>query len=360
MKYITLLLAISLAGWMSSIFADASAAREGGQGKMLDVKLVYPGSTWATRTPAELGLDPKVTEELKNKVTEGRWALWRYGYLVHVEGDFNERTEVKSLRKTWHALTVGAAIKQGKIPSYHQKVSVWNKELTGKDAEATWWHVMTQSAGFDYPYNDYSAYEPGEMWTYSDLNPVHLCNALARVYGKRGFRDNYDDVIREAYFNAIGMKGWSTSVVFDHGSQMEDGIRFHFDLENMGRLGLLVLARGKWNGVEVIPQWFVEELETKRTYGMQVNYNGPNDGKVNLDPEIFPECPYGYMTWVNTDGDYYPGADKAWAWGAGAGGTYILWNHKNGIVFAAVGRNEGPAPISHGIPQIIEANITSD
>jgi CubicO group peptidase (beta-lactamase class C family) len=139
----------------------------------------------------------------------------------------------------------------------------------------------------------------------------------------------------------------------------DDGPRLHLDLENMGRLGLLALSRGSWNGVELIPRSFVEALEQKQTRGMKVNYNGPDDGIVPFSSDKFPESPYGYMTWVNTDGDVYPGADRAWAWGAGAGGTYVLWNRNNGIVFAAQGRDEGgPAPTKHGIPQIIEANLS--
>jgi hypothetical protein len=135
---------------------------------------------------------------------------------------------------------------------------------------------------------------------------------------------------------------------------MKDGIRFVIGLEHMGRLGLLALARGTWKGEELIPQWFVEELETKQTYGMRVNYEGPYDGMVELRHygDRFSECPYGYMTWVNTDGDYFPGADRAWAWGKGAGGTIILWNRRNGIVFAAVGLKVDPD--SRSVPHIIE------
>ena len=84
----------------------------------------------------------------------------------------------------------------------------------------------------------------------------------------------------------------------------------------MGRLGLLVLNRGRWDDQELIPQWFVEQLEQKQTGGIAVNYDGPDDGKIDLDPQRFPEAPYGFMTWVNTDGDFYPGADRAWAWAA--------------------------------------------
>jgi CubicO group peptidase (beta-lactamase class C family) len=334
----------------------------------------------ARRSPQQVGLDPDLAGRVNRYITEHpyiqrrvqpRWALWRHGYLVHVEGDFQKTTDVASLRKTWHAMIVGAAIKQGKIPSYREKISRWLPELKGRDAEATWWHVMTQSAGFDYPYGDYPDFKPGQMWTYSDWNLVHLCNALARVYGKKDFSDHYADVAAAAYFDAIGMEGWSTRIVKDGGfGSRPDGVRFVLSLEHMGRLGLLVLARGSWDGKELVPKWFVEELETKQTYGMRVNYNGPNDGKIGMSPEAFPECPYGYLTWVNTDGDLFAGADHGWACGRGAGGSVVLWNRKNGVVFAGFGiqvRDEGVPPSNRGqdardttqsIARVIESSIT--
>ncbi len=89
------------------------------------------------RRPKEVGMRSEIIARINARMRGNRWALWRHGYLVHVEGDFNKNTEVTSLRKTWHALTVGAAIGQGKIPSVHQKINVWCKELTGKDAHVT-------------------------------------------------------------------------------------------------------------------------------------------------------------------------------------------------------------------------------
>jgi CubicO group peptidase (beta-lactamase class C family) len=317
------------------------------------------------RSPEQAGLEPALAGRIKQYIIENpysgtrekpRWALWRHGYLVHIEGDFHKTTDVASLRKTWHAMIVGAAIKQGRIPSLAQKISTWLPELKGNDAEATWRHVMTQSAGFDYPYGDHPDYKPGQMWTYSDWNLVHLCNALARVYGKKDFADDYADVASRAYFDAIGMEGWSTAIKKDAGfGGRSDGVRFVLSLENMGRLGLLALARGSWDGVELVPKWFVEELESKQTTGMRVNYNGPNDGRIGLSPEQFPECPYGYLTWVNADRDLFSGADSAWACGRGAGGTMILWNHKNGIVFAGivVAASSG----ANSVARVIETSI---
>jgi len=318
-----------------------------------------PGQTLSQQsqqTPQAVGLNPNVVTALSGKAS--RWALWRHGYLVHVEGNFNQTAEVKSLRKTWHALTVGAAVKQGKIPDFKtQKISVYQTNLVGKDADATWRHVITQSAGFDYPgCGDNTDYAPGQMWTYSDLNLKNLTEGLYKAWGSHGgsyTADNYKTVLNQAYFNAIGMQGWNTQL-------NADGIRLVLDLEDMGRLGLLALTGGTWNGVELIPSWFVNEFSTKQTAGMQVNYNGCNYGTypadIGLTKSAFPEAPYGYLTWVNANSKFYSGADSSWVWGIGSGGFMILWNKNNGIVYAGVGVNESVT--SNGVPQIIENDIT--
>jgi len=357
---VVLIQAAGLSGWCSP--AARASSRDHG--------LYFPPAgqkmeNQARRTAEQVGLAPGVAPKIEAYIQEhpytarkvtSRWALWRHGYLVQVQGDFHQTVDVASLRKTWHAMIVGAAIQQGRIPSHRQKLSTWVPELKGRDAETTWWHVMTQSAGFDYPYGNHPDYPPGQMWTYSDLNLIHLCHGLARVYGKKDYRDRYAEVAKAAYFDAIGLEGWSTRIVTDSSSGMQDGVRFVLSLEHMGRLGLLALAGGTWNGVELVPQWFVEELESKQTRGMKANYNGPNDGKIDLSPQEFPESPYGFLTWVNTDRDLFPGADAAWACGRGAGGSVVLWNRNNGIVFAGVGIRVGAGQES--IPRVIESAIT--
>jgi CubicO group peptidase (beta-lactamase class C family) len=300
-------------------------------------------------SPGEAGLKPAVIQKLDG--VAGRWALWHNGRLVHVKGDFNASGDVASNRKTWHAAAVGAAILQGRIPSIDQKISEWNPELKRADADATWKHVITQTSGFDWPDRG-----PGEIWTYSDWNPVHLCNALARVYGRKGYEDDYASVVKAAYFDAIGMRGWSTLMKKDRGfSQPNDGIRFALDLEDMGRLGLLMLASGNWNGRQLIPGWFVKNLERKQTTGIPANYNGPNDGKIGLDPEVFSEAPYGFMTWTNSDGDLLPGASTQWSYASGAGGHRIYWNRDLGIVFASAG--EKKTPRERSVPHLIEESL---
>jgi CubicO group peptidase (beta-lactamase class C family) len=316
--------------------------------------------------PNALGLSPDLAENISRFVARHadrrtakspRWALWRHGRLAHVEGDFLATADVMSLRKTWHAMLVGAALQQGRIQSLQQPLAPWLPELGKRYAAVTWRHVLTQASGFDYPYGSHPSYPPGRMWTYSDLNLMHLCNALARVYDRTNFHDHYEVAARQGYFDAIGLRGWNTSIQFDRASGVEDGVRFRLSLEHMGRLGLLALARGRWDGRQLVPAEFVRELETKQTRGMKCNYSGPNDGKVGLDSTRFPESPYGYLTWVNTDGDYFPNADRGWAWGAGLGGNIVLWNHGKGLVFAAVGVALDPS--SNSIPHLLERGVSA-
>jgi len=318
-------------------------------------------------TPEESNVDAGVVPRLHAFLAERsqergimRWALWRGGRLLHVEGAFDAAVDVASLRKTWHAMSVGAALRQGLIPSLDEPISRWVPELAGKGAweRATWRHVLTQASGFDYPYGDWPAFEPGEMWTYSDLNLMNLNHALARVYGKRDFYDHYEDVLRAAYFDAIGLEGWATLIKVDDKSGMEDGVRLVLSLEHMGRLGILALAAGRWADRRLVSEDFVMSLETKQTQGMRVNYNGPNDGTPAIGgrAEDFPEVPYGFLTWVNTDGDYFPGADGGWAAGRGAGGTMVLWNRRFGFVFAGIGVCV-PEAEPESVPQILEAAI---
>jgi hypothetical protein len=281
-------------------------------------------SSQSYKSPAEVGLGASVVADLAAVITAGRWALWRHGYLVHVDGDFNDNDEVKSLRKIIHAATVGVAIQRGFVPSLDQAISAWNPELTGVDATATWAHVMTQTSAFDEP-----TLAPGSLWAYSDANPLQLCRAIARVWGRGDYTDRYDLVVSDALFDAIGARGWSSFPA-------ADGIRFLFDLEDLGRAGLLFVAGGEWNGHRLIPLWFVEELGTKQTYGILPNYDNENDGHTGLQVEDFTESPYGLMTWVNTDRDLYPNSSAEWVVALGVGGHYLVYNRKSGLVLAVI------------------------
>jgi CubicO group peptidase (beta-lactamase class C family) len=303
------------------------------------------------RTPEEVGLSPTIIEDVDKVIAQGRWAIWRYGYLVHIEGDFNANSEVRSLRKTFFALAVGSALQSQRIPSIDQSLSHLN--LQTNNQKLTWHHLLNQTSGL------YSAQlTPGEEWAYHDFNPYLLCQALSSIYGKSSYEDNFSDVIGEALLNPIGAQGWSTKAE-------EDGVRLVLDLEDLGRIGTLLIAHGKWNEKSIVPEGFVEELSTKQTYGIQANYTVNSEFEVTssqgqnrwnpsgiikaiknqvrgeqnfqgMHVKKFSESPYGYMAWVNTDQDLWPGVSPKWSMGYGAGGNLLIWNLESGLVLAAL------------------------
>lgn len=111
---------------------------------------------WERTVPGAVGFSANVIAEVDacvkanpdgGKRVSPRWALWRNGYLIHAEGEFHDPIDVKSLRKTWHAMILGASIQSGRIDDYDQLISEWQTELVGNHRLASWRHIITQSAG---------------------------------------------------------------------------------------------------------------------------------------------------------------------------------------------------------------------
>ena len=157
----------------------------------------------------------------------------------------------------------------------------------------------------------------------------------------------------------IGALGWSAST-------NPDGVRLTLDLEDLGRVGLLLVTKGLWDGNRIIPESFVDQLITRQTTGIPPNYDNANDGHTGLLVEDFPDSPYGLMTWVNTDQNLYPGAAATWALGYGGGGHHLAFDPDSGIVLAIEfgdfvpipGNPPGwPTPVRIAI-ETIQQNIT--
>ena len=88
----------------------------------------YPGATWQFRTPEQVGLSRARLDALRDFVG-GRGCVVRHGYMVYTWGDPAARTMVLSAAKPWISHFLLNAVKEGRIPSLDQKVSVWEPRL---------------------------------------------------------------------------------------------------------------------------------------------------------------------------------------------------------------------------------------
>jgi CubicO group peptidase (beta-lactamase class C family) len=138
--------------------------------------------------------------------------------------------------------------------------------------------------------------------------------------------ERFEAVTQATFAEAIGMTGY--------GFENKKGLlRYRLDLEDMGRVGLLLVARGRWGQTQVLPAWFVRAMETPQVgEDVEVHYH-PHKHHARA---AFPEAPYGYRCWVNARRDVFPDADAGWCWG-NREGHFLLWNHELGIVFATDG-----------------------
>src|SRR5262245_14936580 len=89
---------------------------------------VFPGKTWAARTPAEAGLDPESLQAFRQYVG-GRGCVIRHGFLVYSWGDVARRADVASAFKPVLAHLLFWALQIGRLPSLDDPVSKFEPGL---------------------------------------------------------------------------------------------------------------------------------------------------------------------------------------------------------------------------------------
>ena len=179
---------------------------------------------------------------------------------------------------------------------------------------------------------------PGSFWEYNDVRVNRLSLALLRL-----FRRPLPEVFGERIMRPIGgssdwaWHGYATSTVEVDGRMVESvaggthwggGIEMH--AEDQARIGQLMLNRGRWGDVRVLPDRWVSE---------------------SLAP-----CPihpgYGLLWWLNRDKSR-PSASPESYFAVGAGGNQTWIDPSSGIVAAM--RWIDPAAVDGFIARVIAA-----
>ncbi len=113
-------------------------------------KAPYPGETWPSRTPEQVGLSVAKLDDLRDLVG-GRGCVVRHGYMVYAWGDQARSGDVASAMKPVLSTLLFLAIQEGKLKSADDPVSDFEPRLkeinNGKDAAITWRHLASQTSG---------------------------------------------------------------------------------------------------------------------------------------------------------------------------------------------------------------------
>ena len=284
----------------------------------------WPMPTWQEGKPQQVGMDPAMLAKARDYALtgDGSGCITRHGRLVMRWGDWKRRYDLKSSTKAIGVTAVGLALQDSKIESLHEPAKKHHPSIgvpPESNAETGWldkitlFYLATQTAGFDKP-GGYTKlmFKPGTKWSYSDGGPNWLAECVTLVYGK-----DLQELMFERVFGPIGIKRsdlrWRNNAYRPHEingvKRREFGSGIHANVNAMARIGYLYLRRGRWQGKQIIPSWFVDmaRIVPKEIRGLPV---------VKRESYFNASDHYGLLWWNNADGTMknVP-RDTYWSWG---------------------------------------------
>ncbi|MCM8570794.1 serine hydrolase [Gramella jeungdoensis] len=267
--------------------------------------------------------------------------ILKNGYLVAKWGDTKRVDMTFSVTKSFLSTTALIARDKNLIKDFEEPVVnyVWDDTFEGEhNSKITWKHLLHQNSdwsgqlwgGFDWadrPPQDQSIdewrsrelHEPGTYFKYNDVRVNVLAYSLLNV-----FRMPLPKVLKKNIMDPIGSSqswrwfGYENSWTTIDGLKMQSvsggghsGGGMFINTEDMARFGLLFMNNGKWNEKELISEDLITEA-------MQPSTPNPN---------------YGYMWWLNSEGDRnMENIDTDIFYAAGFGGNFIIIDQKNKMV----------------------------
>jgi len=262
----------------------------------------------------------------------------RHGYIVAEWGRTHDVDMTFSVSKTFLSSVAGVAFDKGMIKNVNDRVIDYVKPtpdfMLEHNQPITWDNMLRQDSGWigtlwgkpwwaDRPAkgNPYSELEKGPPpvgteWKYNDVRVNALALALTWLW-KRPL----PEVMKENIGDPIGLSDTWHWEGYDNSYTEVDGKRIHvvsggghwgggmfISARDEGRLGLLGLNKGKWNGKQILSDKWVSMATTP---------TGPNPG-------------YGFCNWyLNTDRKMYPAAraDSVAFIGDGSNIVFVDYQH---------------------------------
>ncbi|GAA4443825.1 serine hydrolase [Pontibacter saemangeumensis] len=340
--------------------------------QQLTAAVYYPGEgdDWERRTPEQVGLDAAKLEEAvawaKTQETQqmakdfatqedifGKMLgplpadrastngiILKDGYIVAEWGDTEQPDPTYSVAKSFLSTILGLTLDRGMINDLQDPVVKYIKD-GGYDSEqnrkVTWEHHARQTSEWEgelwdkkHDFVGAAEYgrgerkprelqEPGTFYEYNDVRINRLALSLLRLWEKP-----LPEVLEDEIMDPIGASdSWEwvpyrNSNVVINGKEMPSvsgGTRWGGGLwistRDEARFGYLFLRNGRWKDKQLVSEAWVQEATTKR-------------GLVGPD--------YGYLWWLNTGGEAWPGAPTTSYAALGAGQNTIWVDPEHDIV----------------------------
>jgi len=328
-----------------------------------------PAGQWAHKAAAEVGMDTaKLTDAVEfmkshetasprrdfsdQEIVNGKLLasmpteragsnglVIRRGYIVAEWGDTQRPDPTYSVAKSMLATVAGIAVHRGMIPNVDDPVANLIKDGgydSPQNSRVTWRHHLQQESewegemwGKNATFIGTEAFgraerkpraiqAPGSFYEYNDVRINRFALSLLRI-----FRKPIPDVFRDEVMNVIGASStwkwvpYTNAYVDIDGKRMASisgGTRWGggmwINSYDMARFGLLWLRNGKWGDKQIVPPSYVKMATTPSSHG--------------------PD--YGFLWWLNTKQELWPGSPANAYRAVGQGGNIIFISPSHDLV----------------------------
>ena len=261
--------------------------------------------------------------------------ILRRGYVVAEWGDTDRVEMAFSLTKSYLSTVAGLALEAGQIINLRDRVATYVRDNfdSRRNSRVTWQQLLQQTSEWQGEMwskpdaadrragRDRVLQEPGTFWEYNDVRVNALAFALTSVWKKP-----LPEVLKEFVMDPIGASdswqwhGYRNSYVAVEGRTILSvsggghwGGGLWASAWDHARYGYLFLRRGQWAGRRVISEQWIRQALTPST--------------------LMPT--YGYLWWLNTDRQLYPGASQSSFFAQGSGGNLIWIDPEHDLVAVA-------------------------
>jgi CubicO group peptidase (beta-lactamase class C family) len=339
-------------------------------------QLYFPDSTWQTKKPAELKINPQLLDSavsfalhndsktdydlrianMKAYANEPNYRIagpmrergkpagiiLKNGYIVAQWGDVKRVDMTFSVSKSFLSTLAGLAADDHLIKNIDDRVNeyVWDGKFDGEhNSKITWRHLLTQSSDWsgclfdvcdwaDRPpkqggiddWKNRKLLEPGSTFEYNDVRVNLLAYSLLQV-----IRKPLPVVLRERIMDPIGASitwrwyGYDNSFVNIDGQMIESvsggghfGGGIFINTLDQARFGLLFLRKGKWMNKQIISEEWVNSV------------GQPSAANKS----------YGLMWWTNQE-NQLGNVSKNIYYANGFGGNFIVVDNEHDLVIVA-------------------------
>lgn len=210
----------------------------------------FPANSWATASASGMGLDEPTLVSLKNSVG-GRGAVYYKGKKVYSWGDTSARGDIASASKPILSLILFYSIANGKISDANKRISDYRGSCAGS---ITFHHVANMISGYAL------GESAGSKWAYNDRGiALYATTLFSKVWGNSA----------QNVFNSIfAPLSFQNSPVMDTGSKSG---RTTISTDDFARIGLLISCRGNWNGNQIIPDSYFDNIKNQVSNSLPIS-----------------------------------------------------------------------------------------